>query len=98
MTIIYAGARSAAAKKLYKASNHFLSEIAPFSQLKKPLLMAAVFLFFAGFAAPAAGQVSIALVNPNVEGGAILSNPYTVTFTTAQTGLTASNFTATGTA
>jgi len=76
-------------------AHRFLSLKAPFSQLKKQLLFAAAFLLFAGFAAPAAGQVTITTSSP---GGAVLTNPYTVTFTTAQTGLSASNFSVTGSA
>src|ERR1700733_13672195 len=77
------------------SANSFLSLKARFSQLKKWLLPTAFLLSFSLFAAPAAGQVTITTSSP---GGAVLTNPYTVTFTTAQTGLSASNFSVTGSA
>jgi len=72
----------------------FFSSKANFSQIKKWLLPAAFLLSFSLFAAPAAGQVTI--FTPYEE-GSFQSIPYAVTFTTAQTGLSASNFSVTGT-
>ncbi len=77
-------------------ANRFLSIKARFSQFKKWLLPAALFLSLAFLAAPAFAQVSIA--------AQVTTNPFSnyqvffnVTFTTAQNGLSASNFTLTGT-
>jgi gliding motility-associated-like protein len=71
-----------------------LSLKANFLQLKKLLLSAAFLLSFTLFAAPAAGQ-SVTLTTLQTD-GSFNQIFYTVTFTTAQTGLSASNFSVTG--
>ena len=77
--------------------NSRLSLKASFLKIKKMLLPAIVLIALACFAAPAAGQVTI-----TAQGGTTLTEPtyvyYTVTFSTAQTGLSTSNFSLTGTA
>jgi len=77
-------------------ANRFLNLKARFSQIKKWLLPSTLLLSLAFFAVPASAQVNI-----NAE---VPTNPFSnyqvffnVTFTTAQTGLSASNFTLTGT-
>jgi len=94
MTIFYTEIRSNAAEKLYKALNHLISEIAPFSQIKKLLLFAVAFLLFAGVVTPAAAQVNITYGGSNPVSNYTVA--YAVTFTTTQTGLSASNFTVVG--
>src|ERR1700743_2361924 len=66
MRNFYAETGRAAAKTLYNALTPFLSGIAAFS-LKKPLLFATAFLFFAFIAAPAAGQApSVSYAGPQI--------------------------------
>jgi len=78
------------------SAGRFLSLKANFSQLKKLRLPAALLLAFAFFATPAAGQVTINAVTQYPTSTSGYTVPFQVDFTTAQTGLTASNFTVTG--
>jgi len=73
---------------------HRLSLKARFLQMKKMLLAAAILLVLAFFAAPASAQVNITYGGQNPLSSSTVI--YSVTFTTAQTGLSASNFSVTG--
>jgi len=96
MTIIFTEIYCTGAKKFRNAASRSLNILKAFSQIKKPLLFATALLSFAFFAAPASGQVTITTPGATTlnEPGQI---PFNVNFTTAQTGVSASNFSVTGT-